>query len=381
MSTHTYTLGIIGCGAVARKHLKAIQLLNRRVRLIGVADPAEDRARAVLSTFPKMRRVPVYPDLGALLSAGRPDIIAITTPSGTHYSLAKAAISDRVHVLIEKPMALDLGEARELLELAEDHHVTIAMGHIYRYFPLMQLLHGDISAGRLGKVYSGDVKVRWGHGQTYYDQSAWRGTWSQDGGALMNQTIHACDLMCWLMDDEPVQVSGTIRQFAHKMEADDHGAALLSLSTGAVCMIEGTTCSLESRRSARFHLIAEDAEIEAGILNGRPYFRMHDRSGRSMKFKYYRRFWRSLREAGGLGAIRWLAHPHTGLYADFIRSLDNGTQPSAGGDSGVQSVETMLAVYKSALSGGEPVSLPLDDFALTDMKGYFEGATPDWERR
>ena len=161
----------------------------------------------------------------------------------------------------------------------------------------------------------------------------------------MNQTIHACDLMCWLMDDEPVQVSGTIRQFAHKMEADDHGAALLSLSTGAVCMIEGTTCSLESRRSARFHLIAEDAEIEAGILNGRPYFRMYDRSGRSMKFKYYRRFWRSLREAGGLGAIRWLAHPHTGLYADFIRSLDNGTQPSAGGDSGVQSVETMLAAH------------------------------------
>ena len=214
--------------------------------------------------------------------------------------------------------------------------------------------------------------MRWGHNQEYYNLAPWRGTWAQDGGVLMNQTVHACDLMCWLMDDDPVRVSGIIRQMSHSMEAEDHGAATLEMASGAILMVEGTTNNSPRNRGASFYIITEEMEIEAGILSGKIKFKMTNHEGKVVTRKYIGRLLRQLRKNGGLKALKRMLNPHSGIYYDLVNSLDNDTQPRADGNSGVQSVETILAIYKSAKSDGEPVSIPLNDFKLADMEGYFD---------
>lgn len=378
MDDSKYKIILVGCGKVAQKHLKAVRHLKHRLEIMAVVDPAEDSARALLTQElgTAAASIPLYPSWEAVPEEMEPDIVAITTPSGTHYKLAEQAICCRCNVLIEKPMSLDVQEARHLLELAEEYQVSIAMGHIYRYFPLVDLIHDDIASGKLGKVYSGSVQVYWGHDQDYYDQALWRGTWAQDGGALMNQTIHACDLMCWLMDDEPVAVNGQIRQLSHDMEAEDHGVALLSMSTGALCTLEGTTNNSPRNQKAIFRIVTEEAEFHAGLIDGKVEFTAVDRFGRSLKWAYYKRLWKQMRANGLRQSIRCFKNPHTGIYLDLIHALDEGRPPRADGESGLQSVETMLAIYQSASKDGETESLPLDNFTLSDMEGYFDHSTP-----
>lgn len=368
-----YSVALIGCGRVALKHLKAISHNQKHVQLSAVVDTKPAKAKEVLAKHYKGQpnSVQLYTDVEQMLADEKPDIAAITTPSGTHYELAKEMILNRIHVFIEKPMTLNLGEARELVALAEENQVQIIMGHIYRYLPLVDLIHNDIASGRLGTVYSGDVKVRWGHDQEYYDLADWRGTWAQDGGALMNQTVHAVDLMCWLLDDEPIKVSGLISQASHNIEAEDHGAAIMQMSEGGICLVEGTTNNSPENQSAAFHIITEEMEIEAGIRRGKFYFRLTDYKGKNVTRKYYWRFFQQMRKRGILCSLREMFNPHTAIYTDLIDCIDNNSTPRADGNSGVQSVESIFAIYQSALKNGEPVSIPLDDFKLEDMTGFF----------
>jgi UDP-N-acetyl-2-amino-2-deoxyglucuronate dehydrogenase len=159
---------------------------------------------------------------------------------------------------------------------------------------------------------------------------------------------------------------------AHSIEAEDHGAAILSMSTGAICMIEGTTNNSPLNQGATIHLIAEDVEVSAGILSGKTFFDVRDRKGRSLKWEYFRRLFKQIRQTGGISAIKRIGRPHSNLYYDFVNALDHGTPPRADAESGVLSVETMLAIYRSALEDGRTIRLPMDDFTLSNMTGYFD---------
>lgn len=367
-------IALIGCGKVAVKHLQAIRDNKRAAQLCALVDNRLEAARDLLDTTgflnPAEGEIPIFPNIDLLLAAQTPDIVAITTPSGTHADLAKAAILAKAHVLVEKPMTLDLDSADELLQLAARQRVKIAVGHIYRFFPLVQALAEDLHSGRFGRLLSGNVTVRWGHDQAYYDQAAWRGTWEQDGGALMNQTIHALDLMMWLLGSPVTDVFGWIDRQVHSIESEDTGFALLRLQNGGYCQIEGTTASDPERQEAAFNILCTGGEIRAGIIAGRPSFQIRDRRGRRLGSRYLRRFIaKTWREERVKGFIR-LKNPHSGLYRDFIQSIRQDRPPLADGRSGRSAVELVLAIYRSALEK-QPVQLPLGAFHLTGMKGFF----------
>lgn len=365
---------LIGCGKVAVKHLKAVRYHRKSLLLSALVDSRPDVAGPVLQAAGFSEReiaaVPVFPDTESMLAAVQPDLVAITTPSGTHFLIAGAAISSGAHVLIEKPLTLSLTEAAQLLTMADEHKVRIAVGHIYRYFPVVQALAADIQTGRFGRILSGDVKVRWGHDQAYYDQATWRGTWDLDGGALMNQSIHALDLMTWLMGSPVTEVSGWIDRQVHQMEAEDFGLVMMRLANGSYCQVEGTTNTDPHRQEASFYILGSEGEIRAGLLAGRPYVEVRDRSGRVLTGKYLRRFLREQWREGGLKAILQLKNPHSGLYGDLIRAIREGRAPVADGESGRAAVELVLAIYRSALEK-QPVTLPLQDFTIDKMKGFF----------
>ena len=378
----SYSVVLVGLGRVAGKHLKAFRAWPQRLELRAAVDRHIDHARSTLESAgyseKELTEIPVFSSLNDALAglSSRPDIIALTTPSGTHYELALEALRAGCHDLIEKPMTLDLAQGRELLELAHANNLKIAVGHIYRFFPIVDLLQEELATGVWGNILQAEVNVHWGHDQAYYDQADWRGTWDSDGGVLMNQTVHALDLMTWLLNLDPVSVNGRIARLMHDMEAEDYGAALITLSNGAILRIEGTTNTPEDAHAAEFKIVTDRGEIHAGLRSGRPYFSIRDRAGKKVRRGYLKRFLSQARSRGGLiKGLKTYFNPHTGIYLDLARAIETDTQPRADGASGYTAVEHILAIYRSARHNGAEVILPLSCDKLSDMQGFFENKT------
>jgi predicted dehydrogenase len=280
-------------------------------------------------------------------------------------------ISAGVNLLLEKPMTLSLSESKMLIDEAKKHDVKIALGHIYRFFPIVDMLSEDITKGVFGKVLYGNVKVFWGHDQAYYDQAPWRGTWAQDGGVLMNQSVHALDLMLYLMGGSVSEVTSMIARQSHIMEAEDLALGIMKFDDGSYCTVEGTTNTNPNDMQASFFLLCSKGSINAGIRAKKPFFDIRDENGKKMNGKYIKALLVKTHKESGILSLRQLSNPHSGILKDLCISIRDNKNPRADGNSGKNSLELVLAMYKSAKTKSI-VSLPIEDFAATDMQGFFE---------
>ena len=365
------TVIIIGCGRVAEKHLKAISKLKGSLALAAVVDTNPESAKRLLNSVKGFTNTKVYNDYKTAIEEVKPSIVSVTVPSGLHYQIAKYAMEHGCNLLLEKPMTMSVSEAREIFELSQKTGLKIAMGHIYRYLPIVGLLRDDIAEGKFGKVTHGTIYVRWGHGEDYYNSAAWRGTWKSDGGALMNQSIHAIDLLVWLMGSEPEEASSMIAQRLRKIEAEDLGMAVLRLENGALAQIEGTTSTVPSKHTAEFSVFCENGQLTMGLDSGKPHLKIYGvkPDGKLKKLNGY--YIRKQFKTGGMFSYKCALNPHLGIYKNLFDSIIENKNPIADAYSGFSSVDTLLGIYKSAKEG-RPVKLPLtEDFTSTDMTGFF----------
>jgi len=372
--TQKLTYALIGCGRVSVKHIRAVLKNDSGLQIMAIVDQNPDAPTALLRSVGMSEKkissffshVKVYSDYKTMLEEIHPDIVAITVPSGLHYEIGKATLLSGSHILLEKPMTMRISEAKELSEISEATGRQIAMGHIYRYLPIVGNLQKDIASGVFGKISHGSVIVRWGHDQKYYDQASWRGTWKSDGGSLMNQSIHALDLMCWLMNSMPISASCLLARRTHVMQAEDIATGILKLQNDSLCLIEGTTNTPQYDHEASFYICGTEGTLRVGLRKGKPFFDIRNALGKKKTFSYVQR---ELREKG-LGGLLSLLNPHEAIYKNLVCAITNNTRPIADAISGYKSVETVLALYQSALLGRE-VSLPLkDDFCSEDMSSF-----------
>ena len=132
---------IIGCGRVAAKHIKAIKKLSSDVELKALVD-VSDKAPLKLLEVSKIpaSEVKIFTDFKEAIDEIKPDIVAVTVPSGLHFQIADHALRHGCNLLLEKPMTMSSEESRKIYELSKECGKKIAMGHIYRYFPLVSIL-------------------------------------------------------------------------------------------------------------------------------------------------------------------------------------------------------------------------------------------------
>ena len=362
---------LIGCGRVAEKHLKAIKKLSG-LELKAVVDVNPDSAKRLLNSVKGFADVKFFNDYKEAIDEIKPSIVSVTVPSGLHYQIAKYAMEHGCNLLLEKPMTMSVSEAREIYELSQKTGLKVAMGHIYRYLPIVGLVREDIAEGKYGKVTHGTIYVRWGHGEDYYSSAAWRGTWKSDGGALMNQSIHAIDLLVWLMGSEPEEAQAMIAQRVRNIEAEDLGMAVLRLENGALAQIEGTTATIPSKHTAEFSVFCENGQLSMGLDSGKPHLNIYSvkPDGKLKKLNGY--YIRKQFKEGGLFSYKCALNPHLGIYKDLSESIIENKAPIADAYAGFSSVDTLLGIYKSAKEG-RPVALPLtEDFNSIDMAGFFD---------
>jgi UDP-N-acetyl-2-amino-2-deoxyglucuronate dehydrogenase len=230
----SFRVALVGCGRISANHFEAIARIDG-LSLVAVCDTVEERAR----TAGEAQGVPWFASYEQMLATVPCDVVAIATPSGLHPQQGVLAARAGKHVVSEKPMAITLSAADELVHACDEAGVHLFVVKQNRLNATVQLLKRALDKGRFGRLYMVNATVRWARPQEYYDQAKWRGTWEFDGGAFMNQASHYVDLVQWLMG--PVEsVMAKTATMARRIEAEDSGAALLKFRNGAIGVLEVT---------------------------------------------------------------------------------------------------------------------------------------------
>lgn len=355
---------LIGCGRIAVNHLKAA--VNNKLEIVAICDILPEKMGELLEKqgLASDSNILRYVDYKQML-VEHPEIelISIATESGIHAEIALHCIENKVNVIIEKPMAMSIEDADKIIEAAEKYNVKVSACHQNRFNVAIQKMRNAIEAGRFGKLSHGSIHVRWNRNKGYYDQAPWRGTWAQDGGALMNQCIHGIDLLRWMMGDEIVSVYGkTKQQFHHYLEAEDLGMAVVTFKNGAIGTIEGTTNVYPKNLEETLYLFGENGTVKIGgtSTNNIDVWDFTDETDADTQNK-------GLKEE----TSNVYGNGHTSLFADVIDAIKNDRQPYVDAVAGRNALELVLAIYKSAAEN-KPVDLPLNECASTDFTGRFD---------
>ena len=353
---------LIGCGRIATNHIKAA--LNNQLEIAAVCDIQTEHMKKLLERHGLWAddSIKHYTDYKAMIAEVQPELVSIATESGIHAEIAIFCIKHGVHVIIEKPMAMSMADANEIIRLSEERNVKVSACHQNRFNIAVQEMRQALEAGRFGKLSHGSIHVRWNRNQNYYTQAPWRGTWAQDGGALMNQCIHGIDLLRWTFGGEVEEVYGQTRQQFHDyLEEEDVGMAVVKFKNGAIATIEGTTNVYPKNLEETLYIFGEKGTVKIGgtSTNNIDVWDFADETEADMKNK-------GLEEETN----NVYGNGHTSLFADMINSIQNGKKPYVDAYAGRDALELVLAIYKSQKEG-IPVTLPLSEFSSLDMTGEF----------
>lgn len=354
---------LIGCGRIAVNHVKAVA--NNDLNFVAMCDIASSKfdimlEKANCGPFSDTDR---YSDYKKMLKE-HPEIelVAIATESGKHAQIALDCIDAGKNVIIEKPIAMSIEDAEEIISRANKIGVKASACHQNRFNVAVQKTRAAIESGRFGKLSHGSINVRWNRNEDYYKQAPWRGTWAEDGGCLMNQCIHGIDLLRWMMGDDVVEVYGSTRQRFHDyLEAEDVGVAVVKFANGAVGTIEGTTNVYPKNLEETLYIFGENGTVKIGgtSTNNLDIWDFADETEEDQDNK-------GLKEE----TSNVYGNGHTALYADMISAIQEDREPYVNAVAGRNALEIVLAIYKSQKTG-MPVKLPLTDFSSIDMTGEF----------
>lgn len=251
-------VALVGCGRIAGTHFEAIREVEG-LELAGVCDIIEERARAA----GERNEVPWFTSYAAMLEEVACDAVAICTPSGLHPQHGIQAARAGKHVICEKPMAIALQGADDLVHACDQAGVHLFVVKQNRLNPSVQLVKRALDKGRFGRLYLANTTVRWTRPQEYYDQAPWRGTWEFDGGAFMNQASHYVDLIQWLVGPVESVVAKTAT-LARRVETEDTGVAVLKFRSGALGVIEVTMLTYPRNLEGSFTLLGEKGTVRIG---------------------------------------------------------------------------------------------------------------------
>ena len=355
---------LIGCGRIAVNHMKAV--INNQLDLVAVCDVVPEAMENLLAKngLGKDESIKRYLDYKQMIE-DHPELelIAIATESGVHAEIALYCIDHGINVIVEKPMAMSMEDADEIVRRAKEKNVKVSACHQNRFNVAIQQMRKALEEGRFGKLSHGSINVRWNRNKDYYDQAPWRGTWKQDGGCLFNQCIHGIDLLRWMMGNEVKEVYGTTRQHFHDyLECEDVGMAVVKFKNGAIGTIEGTVNVYPKNLEETLYLFGENGTVKIGgtSTNNIDVWDFVDETDSDQKNK-------GLQEA----TSNVYGNGHTSLYADMINAINNDRQPYVDAVAGRNAVEMILAIYQSAATG-QPVKLPLTNVKSTDFIGRFD---------
>jgi len=333
--------GLIGTGTIAHTHAKAVQALPDAA-LTGCFSRSTKKNEQFASDY----GIKAYPTLESMLSDQEVDCVIICTPSGSHYETAMLAMNHKKHIIVEKPLEITLERIDKMIDHAKKQNIKLTCIFQSRFAEASRELKKAVEQGRFGRITMADAIVKWYRTQEYYDSGKWRGTWELDGGgALMNQSIHAIDLLQWLAGDVEYIQAATATLGHERIEVEDTAAAVLRFKSGALGIIQGTTAAYPGFQK-RIEINGTDGSVV-----------MEDDHFTHWEFKDETDADNRIREKLSVGtAPKETAsdpsvnpvHLFEAQITDFIEAVKNDRDPFITPEDARRSVETILGIYQSA---------------------------------
>jgi predicted dehydrogenase len=324
---------IIGCGRIAPRHAQALQLIPD-TKIVAVCDLIEQRAVNYAHSYGGE----AYTDYLRMLERNDIDIVSICVPSGLHVKVGLDVALSGKNVLVEKPIALNVADAEELIHACDKNKVTLGVVLQNRFNPPMQELRKLVDSDGLGKLFLGNATVRWYRPQEYYEDG-WHGTWRMDGGALMNQCIHHIDALQWFMGD-PISVFAYTDTLAHRMEAEDVGVAVIRFMKGGIGHIEGSTLAYPENIEGSLALFGEKGAVKIGgtALNRKVFWKI---AGQLEQEK-------DMLSREALDPPSVYGFSHREQIAEMISAVNEKRMPKTNGWEAIKSLKLVCAIYESA---------------------------------
>ncbi len=246
-------MALIGGGGqafIGPVHLAAATL-DQRVQLVAGAlssDPARGRQAAAAFGIAPERAYDSYRELLAgeaeLPAELRADFVTIATPNDSHFEIAQAAVQAGFHVVCEKPMTTDLGQAERLAKLVHDRQVVFAVAHPYAAYPLVRQIHHMVAGGELGEVQAVRVHyIQGGLRRVQPDATQQRAAWKLDparmglSGTVADIGTHAFHLARYAAGFEPVEIACQLATFHPVRPLEDYGHILMRGSRGGLALL------------------------------------------------------------------------------------------------------------------------------------------------
>jgi predicted dehydrogenase len=364
---------IIGCGYISTNHIKAIVENHKEAELVSVCDIIPGKAELKANEYIKIARdsnitakkPSVFLDYKKMLTEENFDACAICTISGYRTSIAIDCMNSKKNILVEKPMAMSLEDADNMIEVAEINNVKLAVSHQNRFKAIMKLIKKALSEKRFGKIISISTRILWNRNREYYKQAKWKGTWKLDGGCFMNQCSHHIDILQWFMSSEIYSIYGQTDNFVHPyIETEDHGNIIIRYKNKAIGNVEGTVCIYPKNLDESLTLIGEKGTVALGGLGLKKILAWDFVDGNESI--------EEIQKKCDLEDEKYSGKGHTPLYKDFIKSIKNNTNPLIDGREGKKSLEIILMAYKSQ-KDSKPIIYQKDlKISTTDFIGMLD---------
>lgn len=342
-------VGIIGTGAIARKHAQAYR--NIGYRLVACTNTTPERGRK----FAAETGAEFVPTDEELCTRSDIDFIDVCTFPAYRLRAVELGAAHDKHVLVQKPMAVDLQTAERMITTAREAGVQLGVISQHRFDDSVLFLSRALAAGRLGRIVQADAYVKWYRTDAYYGRPG-KGTWAvEGGGALIGQAIHQVDLLLHLIGVVE-EVSG-IWQLAgtHVIESEDSVSAVLRYASGATGVIQAST-SLWPGYPERIEIHGTNGTT---IITGDQLtaWDVRDDSGEPAP----------LAQKSASGASDPMAislAPLERQLADFGTACRESRRPACSGEDGFRALQLVRAIYDSCAEGRK-VSLSAVSFQTT----------------
>lgn len=334
---------LVGCGRISKRYGDIFSTKQiKGAHLVSVCDVQLKRAK----DFGKTHNVPGYKDMASMFAAheNKIDVVCILSESGLHAEHTLEVVKYKKHIVVEKPMALRLSDADDMIEACDKAGVKLFVVKQNRLNAPVIKLREAIEEGRFGKLVMGSIRVRWCRDQNYYNQDPWRGTWAYDGGVFANQAIHHIDLLQWMLG-QPETVYASTHTALVDIECEDTGAAVINFKNGSIGVVEATTATRPKDIEGSLSILGERGMVEIGgfAVNQLKHWQFVD--SRPEDDNIIKNWSTNPPNVYGFG--------HNEFLKNVVETIKHGKSSLVDGLEGRRSLELVCAMYESAETGSE----------------------------
>lgn len=338
-------IAMIGCGRISDVYKEAFKKLSNKVEVIFAVDPKIERALEFAKNFEGCIAIKDYKEC----FNKNIDVIHIGTPHNLHSVIAKEAMKHKINVLSEKPMAIYLQDADEMIKVAAEEEVKLGIIFQTRYVKGCVEIKKMIVEGKLGKIIGARSYLSWDRSDEYYSDSDWKGTWDKEGGGvLIDQAIHSIDRVQHLIGDEVDWIEATVKNRNHKVvDVEDVAEAFVKFKNG--CLYQLYACNCYSYDAPiEIEIVGEKGRVglkqdKAWVhINGEDYYEIEESNN-------------------GLtvGPDYW-GYSHIIQIEDFYSSIVENKKVNIDGEEGKKALEIIRGIYHSS-SLDKRIDFPFED--------------------